>query len=195
MTAFKIDKFRITILIGIALLIVTSTVAILAHNQKLKLEQNQLERDIQATYTVMNLLNRELQRYQGMYEREDIDEVSLKEHQYMMRGICNTTMKIRYASRMSDIRMITPESLEDVDDESYQRYLKMSDYLSSIFEGRLESEEYEGEEVEYFYNIYVSDEFKSLIAEILSPLLERDKFGYDKKQPRNLLVLVLNHIK
>lgn len=168
MTAFKIDKFRITILIGIALLVVTSTVAISAHNQKLKLEQNQVKRDVQATYTVMNLLNRELERYQWMYDRGDIDEVSLKEHQYIMRGICNTTMKIRYASKMSNIRMITPESLEDVNDETYQRYLEMSDYLSSIFEGRPESEEYEGEEVEYFYNIYVSDEFKSSIAEILS---------------------------
>ncbi|GMQ64620.1 hypothetical protein [Vallitalea maricola] len=168
MTSFKIDKCRITILIGIILLVVTSTVAIWAYNQKLKLEQNQLERDVQATYMVMNLLNGELKRYQCMYDRGDIDEVSLKEHQDMIRGICNTTMKIRYASQMSNIRMITPESLEDVDDESYQKYLKMSDYLSSIFEGRPKSEKYEGEEVEYFYNIYISDEFKSSIEQILS---------------------------
>ena len=162
------DKYKVMLVISLVLLLVTTLLLISQLNEKREQEEKQLARDVRASYTVMNSLNRELQRYMNMYDRGDVNDITLEEHNRVLTGICNTVMKIRYATRLTDVRLIIPISLDEVNAESYYRYKKLSEYLMSIFEDRPETEEYEGEEVDYFYKIYTSDEYKNSIESILN---------------------------
>ena len=163
--------FKITTIILIVVVIIMASWVVSVKNDMAEIEAKQLERDVRASWSLMMTIDKELRRYQTMYDRGTIDEESLMDHQSIVRGLCNVGMKIRYSWGMDYIRNICPEGLNGVNDDSVIRYSELSEYLMSVHNGamndELEDEESDQWWIDYLYSTFTSEEFMNEVTRIV----------------------------